>query len=381
MKTTIRLVGFIKCLSTELQEGVLAACKQVGRDPNELEVKRVGTATGLDAFKLSEGERAIVQYISTRDVDRDGEVIMPRGMILSEFMKAPQVFWAHNYGEPPIGSDDAIEADDYGVKAKTRYATTQRANDLWTLRKEGHLRTASIGFVPLESVSVRDSGFNRLADNCMRDWAEFKQTRERCIRITSKALLLEHSDVGVPCNPNALTIAVAKGLNISTDTIRQFGLDEVSNLTRFDEAFSNAVPCGPFGESAWGLKPYPSEHSARIADPDRFDEFRRENDKFGSGIHAIWGIIKGPPRKAELQAIRFDAKKFTVAAAKAWLKEHDYDPLAFEPAKGEEQGKICLISAPAASVLAHSMPNVQLCVMETVKGIVKQAIELHTGKV
>ena len=30
--------------------------------------------------------------------------------------------------------------------------------------------------------------------------------------------------------------------------------------------------------------------------------------------------------KVELQAIRFDAGKFTVAEAKAWLKEHGYKP-------------------------------------------------------
>lgn len=81
--------------------------------------------------------------------------------------------------------------------------------------------------------------------------------------------------------------------------------------------------------------PYPSEHSARIEDPDKYDEFRRENNKFAQGIHAIWGIIKGPPRKSELQAIRFDAKKFSVAEAKKWLKDHDFKPIAFEPATGE----------------------------------------------
>jgi len=68
-------------------------------------------------------------------------------------------------------------------------------------------------------------------------------------------------------------------------------------------------------------KPYPREHAARQLDPKQFDDFRRENNKFGQGIHAIWGIKNG---KAKLQSIRFDANKFTPAKARAWLKEHGY---------------------------------------------------------
>ena len=49
---------------------------------------------------------------------------------------------------------------------------------------------------------------------------------------------------------------------------------------------------------------------------------RRENDKFGPGIHAIWGVKSNDA--VEIQSIRFDSSKFTPAEAKAWLKEHDY---------------------------------------------------------
>jgi hypothetical protein len=76
--------------------------------------------------------------------------------------------------------------------------------------------------------------------------------------------------------------------------------------------------------------PYSGEHAARIHDPGKYARIRRENDKFGPGIDAIWGI----PRKGatELQAIRFDAKRYTAAQAKAWLKAHNYSPIRFEPA-------------------------------------------------
>ncbi len=75
--------------------------------------------------------------------------------------------------------------------------------------------------------------------------------------------------------------------------------------------------------------PYPNEHAARLNEPSQYDSIRRENDKFGPGIHAIWGVKDG---KAELQAIRFDKAKFTPAEAEKWLKEHKHEDCTFEPA-------------------------------------------------
>lgn len=69
-------------------------------------------------------------------------------------------------------------------------------------------------------------------------------------------------------------------------------------------------------------KPFPNEHAARQASPGKFDRFRRKNNELGSGIHVIYGVKTGD--KPKVQSIRFDAKKFTVAQAKAWLKEHKY---------------------------------------------------------
>lgn len=76
--------------------------------------------------------------------------------------------------------------------------------------------------------------------------------------------------------------------------------------------------------------PFPNEHAARMKDPKRYAKMRRENDKFASGIHAIWGVLEDGT--TEVQAIHFDSAKFTAAEAKAWLKEHDMNPMEFEPA-------------------------------------------------
>lgn len=94
----------------------------------------------------------------------------------------------------------------------------------------------------------------------------------------------------------------------------------------------------PEGEGALVSKPYPNEHAARLNDPGKYSIFTRQNDKFGAGIDAIFGIYtKDGKRTSELQAVRFDSGKFTSAEAKAWLSAHDYPTGSFEPAKPVEK--------------------------------------------
>ncbi len=85
--------------------------------------------------------------------------------------------------------------------------------------------------------------------------------------------------------------------------------------------------------------PYPNEHAARLNNPDKYPKKRRQNDKFGSGIDVIWGIKEDG--STEVQAIRFDKSKFTVAEARkwltGWLKENgEYKLMGFEPAEDSE---------------------------------------------
>jgi len=77
--------------------------------------------------------------------------------------------------------------------------------------------------------------------------------------------------------------------------------------------------------------PFPHEHAARLQNPSKYSTCRRSNDKFGSGIHGIFCQRKDD-QKWELQSLRFDVAKFTAAEAKAWLKEHGFVFILFEPA-------------------------------------------------
>lgn len=72
-----------------------------------------------------------------------------------------------------------------------------------------------------------------------------------------------------------------------------------------------------------------------MRDPDAFqaDSFRRKADMFGPGIDGILGKLTGDDAMT-LQAVRFDAARYTAAEARQWLREHDMKPILFEEATG-----------------------------------------------
>ena len=71
------------------------------------------------------------------------------------------------------------------------------------------------------------------------------------------------------------------------------------------------------------------EHTAVQLDAGQFGELDREDDKFAAGIHAVWGVK--PDGKTKLQAVKFDAKKFTKEAADMWLDGMHLKPLPTMP--------------------------------------------------
>ena len=88
-------------------------------------------------------------------------------------------------------------------------------------------------------------------------------------------------------------------------------------------------------------RPYPGEHAARIADPDQFERFSRQNDQGGPGIDFIYGVRAD--ETVDVQSIRFDADEYTVDQAKAWLDEHDFVAIKFEPALPSSEGRETVI--------------------------------------
>jgi len=288
-----------------------ARIREIVPDADAASLIRKGIVRPVE--ELAPGERAAIRWVSTRDIDRDREILVPEGAILDEFRKAPQVLWGHNYAEPPIGSDEWITADDYGIKAKTRFAETARAEDIWSLVRDGHLKTSSVGFVPVESVEADGPGWSEVTKRLGKKWGidDFSGVD----RIFTKWLLLEHSDVSVPANINAVVTAVAKGLKVSEKTLSELGIEP--------------------GEPWPSEKPYPNEHSCRLLSPGDFqdDSFRRvEREHEGKKYFVIMGRLTGETTMTE-QAYRYPKDTWSTAQAKAHCTAHDGS--SFEPAKGE----------------------------------------------
>lgn len=88
--------------------------------------------------------------------------------------------------------------------------------------------------------------------------------------------------------------------------------------------------------------PYPNYHAARLRDPSDFIQKTIRSKPIENGdILLILGKLKsdGISGSMKTQSIRFKASKYTVAQAKKWLKDHDYKPILFEPAKKAEEDK------------------------------------------
>ena len=97
-------------------------------------------------------------------------------------------------------------------------------------------------------------------------------------------------------------------------------------------------------------RPYPNEHAARLTDPDQYDEIRRVNDEGGPGVDFIYGIKNG---ETEIQAVRFDAARFTPTEARQWLADHDMTTILFEEATGERMMRSEVMT------LTRAMPAVE----------------------
>lgn len=93
-------------------------------------------------------------------------------------------------------------------------------------------------------------------------------------------------------------------------------------LLGLNEHNTDAVPGGPGDEPpGYVVNPFASEHAARVEDPATFkkDTFRRK--KITKGVTVI--LAKRPGSDSMVvQSYRFDAKVFTPAEAREWLKKH-----------------------------------------------------------
>jgi phage head maturation protease len=234
MKKLLDLAQLMPSLSESTRDSIFHMAKAEGRNADDLTVRRLPCSE--KAAKPEDKDappRSAVKYVSARTLDRDNEIIVPKGIDLSEFSKYMHVLWNHNYSLPPIGSDAWLKADDYGLKAQTVYADTGEgtlADIIWKLVEAGHQKASSIGFVPLAWTQQGHNDFERVATQLSKVWPEFAKVKDITKRIYTKVMLLEHSDVSVPANPDAEIIDIAKGFGADDDLLTTLGLPVVKTM-------------------------------------------------------------------------------------------------------------------------------------------------------
>lgn len=156
----------------------------------------------VDKVEASDDERSIIARVSTNDRDRDGEVVEPKGIDLTNYHKNPCLLWAHRYDQPAIGKALWTKTDDKGLVCKFQFAPTQFADEIYELYKGGYQRAFSIGFIPLDfDVETK---------------------------IHRKTSLLEVSAVPVPSNQDALVMeAYQKGIIKSDQLVHDLEIDVI----------------------------------------------------------------------------------------------------------------------------------------------------------
>lgn len=167
-------------------------------------------------------ERTIIAIISTSCIDRDGEVLLPRGCDTEAFMKNPVVPWVHDYRDTPMARALWVVTGRDKIKAKLQFPKKPddwdgywKPDELYYLYKEGYLNAFSVGFLP------RD--YHEPTPDEIKKRPELAEAR----RIYDDWELLEFSGVPVPANSEALAIAVkGKSLDISDETIKQLGIKQ-----------------------------------------------------------------------------------------------------------------------------------------------------------
>jgi phage head maturation protease len=157
----------------------------------------------------------IIAKISTIDVDRSGEVVIPEGMDATDFMLNSLVCWSHNYTELPIGKITKFQVTDKAVYAKIVFGTTERCQEIYKLVREGILSACSIGFVAKEALQKGSAAFTAYVSEHAGRFV-----LDGVKRIITKWTLLENSIVAIPCNPEA--VVVMKSMGISEKLIKEF---------------------------------------------------------------------------------------------------------------------------------------------------------------
>lgn len=158
-------------------------------------IPKEGHITSKDSDVKDVKKRTKKFIITTKSTDRDDDIVYPKGLDTSNFMKNPVVLFAHDQRNLPVGKAIGINRTKDSIEAEVEFlpeGVDEVADKVYTLVDLGFLKGASIGFKPTEYDYVEERGVYGGYD-------------------ITKSELLEFSIVPVPSNPEALAKSYEEG--------------------------------------------------------------------------------------------------------------------------------------------------------------------------
>ena len=121
--------------------------------------------------------------------------------------------------------------------------------------------------------------------------------------------------------------------------------------------------------------PFANEHSARVIEPDRFENESIKRINIDNGVDAIIGKLIGET-STTIQSYRFDSSLFDEAKAKEWLSKHSVDSYTFELSKPQN----AVYNLPIVGVIGEDFTYTDLLLhLNTAKDY--QTIQLQINSV
>jgi hypothetical protein len=175
-------------------------------------------------FNFTPGERAAVSFITSDEVDHEGDVVIPAGVDWkSVWLRNPVVLASHNFQAWPVARGEWIrvaKGDGFtGLLGKAIFDDDEEAQKLFGKVQRGIVRGQSIGFKAPDDMRPGEWGPPTFEELKRRpDWKGAKRVIRRCV-------LLEWSFVGIQMNSSSLVCAVSKGLQLETKGFRGGSMD------------------------------------------------------------------------------------------------------------------------------------------------------------
>lgn len=250
MKEKVKAVAVATVVNCTRDFKVIAILDKLPKEQRAAVVKVAGHKDGTIHRVFSDNKsvgllptpdlpRSATIYLSTRNVDADGDIVLPSGWDLSLYRG--QGLWSHDYKADPIFKAIETGADDFGLWQLIQFADNERGNNYWNMVKDGYLRTFSAGIWCKANGAVEKND-RRFADLLSKAKAWNDATPgdiDRVQRFLVDKWLVESSLCNVPSNPFALVVAVNKGQIELCDAVKvAIGFDALQ------KKFVDAGACG-----------------------------------------------------------------------------------------------------------------------------------------